>query len=125
MGLGDVGDKTVPKMCLVSPARNGGAIGTRMFIPHRVHDSVGVLAAASVAAACLIPGTVAQLVTGESPAAGAWRLDVEHPTGFVTVEAEMREQDGAAVIVRTALLRTARKLMQGEVFIPASIWSKP
>jgi 4-oxalomesaconate tautomerase len=123
MNLGDVSGKTVPKMCLAAPAGNGGAIATRMFIPHRVHESVGVLAAASVAAACLVPGTTAQRVTGVEPTAGAHRMNIEHPTGFLTVEIEVRQTNGAMTVERSALLRTARKLMQGNVFIPAATWS--
>ncbi|MBT6244251.1 MAG: 4-oxalomesaconate tautomerase, partial [Gammaproteobacteria bacterium] len=53
MNLGDVTSKTVPKMCLVSPARNGGLINARTFIPHRVHEAIGVLGSVSVATACL------------------------------------------------------------------------
>ncbi len=45
MNLGDVTKKTVPKMCLVAPAQNGGAIATRNFIPHRVHEAIGVFGA--------------------------------------------------------------------------------
>lgn len=122
MNLRDVSGKTVPKMCLVSPPRAGGDIATRMFIPHRVHESVGVLAATSVAAACLTEGTVAATVSGLARAPGVHRVDVEHPTGFLTVEIELAEQDGKLSITRSALLRTARKLMQGEVFVPAELW---
>jgi 4-oxalomesaconate tautomerase len=123
MNLGDVARKTVPKMCLVSPARHGGTIHTRTFIPHRVHEAIGVLGAVSVATACVTPGSVAAQVAGLSPRSGLQRLEIEHPTGFFTVEMDVTA-DGADVIVnRSALLRTARKLMQGEVFVPAGAWS--
>ncbi|RSM74908.1 4-oxalomesaconate tautomerase [Actinoplanes sp. ATCC 53533] len=59
MGLGDVADATVPKISIVSPARTGGTVCTRTFIPHRVHAAIGVLGAVSVAAGVLTPGTVA------------------------------------------------------------------
>ena len=59
MNLGDVARKTVPKMCLVSAPRHGGSIATATFIPHRVHEAIGVLGAVSVATACVIPGSVA------------------------------------------------------------------
>jgi 4-oxalomesaconate tautomerase len=58
MNLGDVKDLSIPKMCLVSKPLNGGTINTRMFIPHVVHEAIGVLAAVSVATACVIPETV-------------------------------------------------------------------
>ena len=57
MNLGDVTDKSVPKMMLVAPPRHGGAVTVRSFIPKRAHASIGVLGAVSVATACLIPGS--------------------------------------------------------------------
>lgn len=41
MNLGDVREKTVPKMTMVSPPRAGGAISTRTFIPHRCQPRSG------------------------------------------------------------------------------------
>ena len=68
MNLGDVRDKSVPKMTLAAPPRAGGAIATRTFIPHRCHASIGVLGAVSVATACMLPGS-----TARCPGAGAGR----------------------------------------------------
>ena len=115
MNLGDVERKTVPKMSLVAPARQGGTISTRTFIPHRVHQAIGVLGAASVAAACCVPGSVAANVA-EVAVSGA--LDVEHPTGRFTVDIRVAEEGGQFRVTRSALLRTARKLMDGNVYIP-------
>jgi len=123
MNLGDVARKTVPKMCLVSSARHGGTIHTRTFIPHRVHEAIGVLGAVSVATACVVPGSVAAQVAGLSPRAGQQRLEIEHPTGFFTVEMDVALEGAEVAIKRSALLRTARKLMRGEVFVPGSAWS--
>jgi 4-oxalomesaconate tautomerase len=120
MNLGDVSDKTVPKMCLVAPATGSGVISTRTFIPHRVHQAIGVLGAASVAAACSIPGTVAHDVATSSGAAGAEKIDIEHPSGRFTVDIEVAEENGRYNVLRSALLRTARKLMQGTVFVPTT-----
>jgi len=112
MNLGDVSDKSVPKMTMVSAPRQGGAISTRTFIPHRCHKAIGVLGAVSVATACLIPGSPAHALA--EPGAGAERrLAVEHPTGEMTVVARL---DAAGGVERAAILRTARKLMDGEVF---------
>jgi len=119
MNLGDVTAKTVPKMTLVAPPQKGGAIATRSFIPHRVHEAIGVLAAVSVATACVTPGTVAADVAGLEPASGARRLNVEHPTGFFTVEMDVEQTAAGIKINRSALLRTARKLMRGEVYVPS------
>ena len=122
MGLGDVTTKTVPKMSLVAPARRGGHLDTRTFIPHRVHEAIGVFGAVSVAAACMVPGTVAAKVAGKVPPAGSQRLEIEHPTGFFTIEMDVTRDGSAVRFNRSALIRTARKLMRGEVFVPAHAW---
>ena len=110
MGLGDVAEKSVPKMCLVSPAQNGGAIGTRFWIPHRVHATVGVFAAISVATACTLGGSVAHSMA-RIPSDG--RFLVEHPSGAVEVFLDI----GPDGVVRGAgNIRTARKLFDGVVF---------
>jgi len=116
MNLGEVADKTVPKMSLVSPPREGGAIATRTFIPHRVHEAIGVLGAASVAAACVVPGTVADGLATRR--AGAGPVVIEHPSGSFAVEIDAEDGPGGIRIRRSALLRTARKIMQGTVFVP-------
>lgn len=125
MNLGDVTQKTVPKMSLVSPARHGGHLGTRTFIPHRVHEAIGVLGAVSVATACAVPGTVAAAVGGRTESATPQRLEIEHPTGFFTVELDVEGGGSNVRVNRSALLRTARKLMRGEVYVPAAAWGAP
>jgi 4-oxalomesaconate tautomerase len=123
MNLGDVTSATVPKMSLLSPPAHGGAISTRTFIPHRVHEAVGVLGAVSVATACLLPGSVAHgiaVIAGRG--GGATEVEVEHPTGFFTVTIEVAGSGGTVSVTRSALLRTARLLMRGEVLVPSSVW---
>jgi 4-oxalomesaconate tautomerase len=112
MNLGDVTAKSVPKMMLVSPPRDGGAIAVRSLIPHRVHASIGVLGAVSVATACLIEGSPAAALS-QIPAGKVRTLGVEHPTGVT--ECVVRVDD-AGMPVEAGMLRTARKLMDGEVF---------
>lgn len=112
MNLGDVSKSSVPKMTLVSPAMQGGAISTRSFIPHRCHDAIGVLAAVSVASACLLPEGPARryAVLGD----GLERsMSVEHPTGEFTVIAKL---DDTGELASAGVLRTARKLMDGVAF---------
>jgi len=116
MNLGDVTKKTVPKMCLIAPPVNGGAVHTRNFIPHRVHKAIGVFGAVSVATACVLEGSVADGIAVLDRKAKPLRLDVEHPTGFFTVEMETAMGKNGLEIRRSALLRTARKLMDGTVF---------
>ena len=116
MNLGDVTNKTVPKMTLVSAPGSGGVISTRSFIPHRCHSTIGVFAAVTVATACLIPGTPAAQIAGDLSAAGS-ELLIEHPSGAMTVNIEVEHKDGEIELKRSGFLRTARKLYEGTVFI--------
>src|SRR3569623_2606896 len=113
MNLGDVGQKSVSKLMLVAPPQNGGAVTVRSFIPHRAHASVGVLAAVTLATACLLEGSPAAEVAAV-PEGGRKTLSVEHPTGEMSCVLEVNE---SGEVVSSALLRTARKLMDGVVFV--------
>ena len=114
MGLGDVSALSVPKTTLVSAPRDGGAICTRTFIPERLHTSIGVLGAVTVATALRIPGaTGAGLAT--FPAKGQV-VDVEHPTGHLAVEVELDTAAKPPRVLSAGVIRTARKLFDGTVF---------
>lgn len=112
MNLGDVTAKSVPKMMLVAPPKQGGAVTVRSFIPHRAHATIGVLGAVSVATACLVPGSPAASVAA-IPDGSVKTLSVEHPTGEMSCVLAL---DDNGQVATAALLRTARKLMDGEVF---------
>lgn len=112
MNLGDVSAKSVPKMMLVAPPRHGGTVTVRSFIPHRAHASIGVLGAVSVATACLIEGSPAAVVA-VVPEGARKTLSVEHASGETTCIIEL---DAHGTVLSAAMLRTARKLMDGRVF---------
>ena len=113
MGLGDVSSTTVPKISLVAPPAHGGTISTRTFIPVRVHESIGVLGAVSVGTAIVVPGAVGHdlAVLG-----GGSRLSVEHPSGALQVEVELDASVTPPKVIRSGVVRTARKLFDGVVF---------
>lgn len=122
MALGDVTAKVVPKMCLIAPPRAGGAVATRCFIPHDCHATIGVLAAATVATACALPGSVAEGIA-VVPDGMNKLMSIEHPTGEVTVGLELGSDGGNLPVVRSAaLLRTTRRLMEGYALVPADVW---
>jgi 4-oxalomesaconate tautomerase len=120
MGLGDVTTKNYPKMCLVAPPRAGGAVATRCFIPHVAHEAIGVLAAVTIATACVLEGSVTQGIAQVAPGLQP-TVSVEHPTGEFSVELGL-DPNNPQQVVRAALLRTARPIMRGEVYIPEDIW---
>jgi 4-oxalomesaconate tautomerase len=114
MGLGDVSATTVPKISLVSPPANGGTIATRTFIPVRVHQSIGVLGAVSVGTAIMVPGAVGSDLAVVVP--GSRRLAIEHPSGALGVEVELDATTTPPTVIRSGVVRTARKLFDGTVF---------
>jgi 4-oxalomesaconate tautomerase len=118
MNLGDVKEQSVPKMCLISPpSTEGGAVNTRMFIPHVCHDAIGVLAAVSVATACVFSDTITQNIAS-IPNPQSSTLSIEHPTGEMTVTLETEVLNNTILIKKSGVMRTARLLSKGEVFIP-------
>ncbi len=112
MNLGDVSEKSVPKMTLISPPKAGGTISTRTFIPHRCHASIGVLGAVSVATACTLPGTPAASLA-HLPAGQTKTLPIEHPSGESSIVVDL---DASGAVDTVAVLLTARKLFDGVVF---------
>lgn len=112
MNLGDVSKKTVPKIMLCAPPKQGGAVTIRSFIPHRAHASIGVLGAVTAATACLLDGSPGAEVAN-IPSGARKTISIEHPTGEMSCVLGV---DDEGAVVSSALLRTARKLMDGEVF---------
>lgn len=117
MNLGDVKEQSIPKMCLIAPPQYDGIISTRMFIPHVCHEAIGVLAAVSVATACLFPDTITHNIAS-IPNPPLSTLSIEHPTGEMTVSFETHFENGEMKILKSGVLRTARLLSKGKVFIP-------
>jgi 4-oxalomesaconate tautomerase len=81
--------------------------------------SIGVLAAVTVATACAIQGTV---VDGIVERGDDNLIAVKHPMGEFTDELEVDGPPEALKLKRAALLRTTRRLFEGNVLIPAEIW---
>jgi 4-oxalomesaconate tautomerase len=121
MNLGDVAKKVVPMMSLIAPARTGGHVCTRTFIPHDCHAAIGVLGAVSVATACILPGSVTQGIATVPPGSTK-QMSVEHPSGEFSVTLEVGGTPANPTVLKAGLLRTARLIIRGEVFVPTAIW---
>ncbi|MDB5595183.1 MAG: 4-oxalomesaconate tautomerase [Hyphomicrobiales bacterium] len=122
MNLGDVRDKVVPKIALVSPPMHGGHVSTRSFIPHECHASIGVFAAVSVATACVLPNSPGSRAA-RVPDGRVKTLSVEHPTGEFSVRMEVGGTVDQPVIERSGLLRTARLLFDGTLYVPSAAFA--
>lgn len=113
MGFGDVSTMVIPKPVLISPALSGGTINVRYFMPHNCHKSLAITGAIGLASACVIPGTIANELTKLS---GDGVITVEHPSGGIDVDLSHtaeRPED-----IRASVIRTARKILSGTVYIP-------
>jgi 4-oxalomesaconate tautomerase len=110
MGLGGDKSASAPKTVLVAPARDGGQVCTRSFIPVSPHTSIGVLAAISLVAGLRLPGAVGHELTEGWPAE---RIDVEHPTGHLLVDVVIDTDATPTRVIRSGVVRTARKLFDG------------
>ena len=122
MGLGEVSHSVVPKPVLVSAGHDDHSITSRYFTPKRCHASHAVTGAIGVSAAFALPGTVA---SSPLQVAGARSVALLHPQGRIDVAVEIMGEGTTAAIHRAALVRTARKIFQGELHIPAYVFSKP
>ncbi len=122
MGLGDVSSSVVPKPVLVSPGDSGQSITSRYFTPRKCHASHAVTGAIGVATAFALPGTVA---SGEQLESGRHNLVVMHPAGQIDVAVEIEGSGASATVVRAALVRTCRKILQGELHLPGYVFPQP
>jgi 4-oxalomesaconate tautomerase len=115
MGMGDVSTASVPKTVLLAAPRDGGQVCTRSFIPVQPHTSIGVLGAVSVVTGMLLPGAVGHELTADWPRDRS-QVDVEHATGHLLVDVVVDADATPPRAVRSAVVRTARKLFDGTAF---------
>jgi len=121
MGLGDVSTSVVPKPVIVSDGDDADSVTSRYFTPRRCHASHAVTGAIGVATAFALPGTV---VSATSRVAGLRRISVLHPQGRIDVEVTVEGSGDDARVQTAALVRTARKILQGDLHIPSYVFSK-
>ena len=121
MGLGDCSKLVIPKPVLVAAPRAGGTIASRDFVPFNCHATSSVTGSMALAAACLMPGTVANQLA-KLKGAGRQIVGIEHPGGTLEVELLARQVGGKFEMQEANLLRTCRKLFEGQICIPSRIW---
>ncbi len=121
MGMGDVSASVTPKFGLLAPARDGGNVATRYFMPWKTHPTLAVTGAQCLASAILTPGTVAEGIATR-PVRSPATMVLEHPTGAIDVLVDYNDTPSGPVLTSAGLVRTARLLAKGEVMVPGSIW---
>ena len=121
MGMGDVTKSVVPKFAVIATPHSGGTFSARYFMPWKCHPTMAVTGAQCLAGCALTPGTVADgliEIPDEVPAP----VTIEHPMGHMQVIVDYSIENSTFVLKSAGLIRTARKLAAGEVYIPADIW---
>jgi 4-oxalomesaconate tautomerase len=120
MGLGDVSGKVIPKVAMLAPPRTGGVIAARYFVPHKAHAAFAVTGGLCVATCAVLAGSVSDELAVR-PEGDDRMITIEHPAGIFEV-ALATTGSGRDLQVRSGgVIRTARKLMAGEVFAPAGV----
>lgn len=121
MGLGDVSDMVIPKVGLVAPPRAGGGIASRYFVPHNLHAAHAVTGGLCVATLAVMQGTVADGISVVSRDL-VQTVRIEHPSGFLDIELSVDGFGPGLTFNYGAVLRTARRLFDGAVMVPRSVW---
>lgn len=121
MGMGDVQNSVIPKFAVIGRPRSGGTVGARYFMPRKCHPSMAVTGSQCLASCILVPGTVAQGLV-QAPAECPARIVIEHPMGSMEVIVDYMIDNDRVAIKSAGLIRTARKIAAGEVYIPGHIW---
>lgn len=118
MGLGDVTRSVTPKVGLLAPKAGAGDVCARYFMPWSCHPSMAVTGAQCLASCVLAPGTVAEGLV-PTPAATPAVLTIEHGAGVIDVTVDFAVTAAGFQLTSAGILRTARKLAAGELFVPA------
>ena len=120
--LGNVSGSVAPKFALFAPPKQGGSICVRYFMPWQTHPTLAVTSSQCLAACALTIGSVADGLVDQLNGNSSDVL-LEHPLGFMNVRLDY-QKNGVHSVVRSAqIVRTARKLSSGLIYIPSSIWS--
>ncbi len=121
MGMGDVSKSVTPKFGLMAPAREGGTLAVRYFMPWKTHPTMAVTGAQCMASCALTPGTVADGLL-DRPDSSPADVVLEHASGKIDVLVDF-SNDEEFNVNTAGLVRTARKLADGHVYVPESVWN--
>ena len=121
MGITDVANSVTPKFGLLAPARAGGTVAARYFMPWKTHPSMAVTGAQCLASCVLTPGTVAEGLCERMTSSPA-TITLEHASGSIDVLVDFNVGETGVELRSAGLVRTARLLASGALFVPAAVW---
>ncbi|MFD1911067.1 4-oxalomesaconate tautomerase [Halodurantibacterium flavum] len=120
MGLGDVTGKVIPKVAILSAPRDGGNISARYFVPDKTHAAMAVTGGTCIASVAVLEGSVSDGLA-QRPEGDDRMVVIEHPAGVLEVALTTSGSGTGMDVVSAGVIRTARKLMAGEVFVPGAV----
>ncbi len=109
--------ETIPKVCIVGPASGSGHIAVRYFTPQTAHRSLAVSGGCCLAAAALIPGSVAhELARGLPPVSDDFAevdVGIENPAGILEATIQARLLPSGLDVRKAAYRRSTQILLRG------------
>ncbi|MEL6194461.1 MAG: PrpF domain-containing protein [Bacteroidota bacterium] len=114
-GMGDVSASVIPKVGLLSTAREGGSIKSQYFTPHTLHPTHAVSGAVCIGTAAKAGNTVVSDLAKVSSELSE-QIVIEHPSGKIPVEIEVQGEGETFTVLKAGTYRTCRKLMEGQVY---------
>jgi 2-methylaconitate cis-trans-isomerase PrpF len=128
--------QSIPKISFIAPAQDfktvtGKMVGedsvsmlARVMAMGKMHKTFAVTAGIPAAIGAVIPNSVVnQVVAGGKPVPADKEIVIGHPSGMMDVKVEMRMKKGQPYIVSCTVGRTARKIMDGKVYVPTCVYS--
>jgi 2-methylaconitate cis-trans-isomerase PrpF len=94
---------------------------SRLLFMLRMHKTYPGTGTVCTGAAARIPGSIVWEVMREE-AKSRMTIQIGHPGGIIPVEAEAEVRDGKVILKRAAFYRTARRIMEGNVYVKKSVF---
>jgi 2-methylaconitate cis-trans-isomerase PrpF len=126
---------SIPKIAFVAVPQDyetiaGRAVGrdevdllARLMAMGKLHKAFAITAGVPAAAASVIPGSVVhRVISGEGDDSTERNVVIGHPSGHMDVGVEARKEEGRIQIVSCTIGRTARKIMEGRVYISNKVY---
>lgn len=88
----------------------------RVISVFKCHKACPLTAASSIAVAGFVKGSIIQRTLG-APKAGQDSIRLGHPSGVMTVYPDLEEKEGSLQVKGVAVQRTARRIMDGYVYV--------
>ncbi|MEP9350103.1 PrpF domain-containing protein [Xanthobacter sp. KR7-225] len=92
-------------------------LAARLIFLERVHPTFAATSIACTGVAARLPGSIAGALA--RPVAPGAPIRIGHPAGVVEAEAEVDGTAGTPAVTRAAFGRTARRIMEGVVYVEA------